>query len=506
MNKSFFLYLFILLFTIISRGNAQSQTPKREFRGVWLTTVNNLDWPSHNSLSVAEQKKELIDILDNLQQLHFNAVIFQIRPTADAFYQSETEPWSVYLTGKQGNAPEQNFDPLQFIIKECHQRGMELHAWMNPFRIAQKSSDELSPENIARRHPEWVVTYGSKQYLNPGIPEVRQYLNEIVIEVIENYEVDAIHFDDYFYPYPIAGKTFPDEKEFQQYGKQFESIENWRRDNVDQIIETIHNSIKLNKPTVKFGISPFGVWKNYEDNDQISGSVTSAGNTNYDNLYADVIKWQQKGWIDYMIPQIYWEIGHPAVDYITLKNWWSENSFGHHVYIGHAIYKAMDSNKIAWQNPNEIPEQVKIARRSEAIQGSAFFRYYHLKQNPLGITNNLQKSLFKAPAFLPTMPWLDNTPPKKPRKLKTKGLFKLNKLKWKANQRNDFLAYALYFSIAKDTVSLDPEHLILFTQENTIDINEIVNRFNETTYFWVTAIDRHHNESSPKGPLTIKFK
>lgn len=506
MNKNPFLYLITILLLYTVTGHAQSKSPKREFRGVWLTTVNNLDWPSNNSISVSDQKKELINILDNLKQLHFNAVIFQIRPTADAFYKSKTEPWSVYLTGKQGKAPENNFDPLQFIIKECHKRGMELHAWMNPFRISQKLTDPLSEKNIAKQHPEWVITYGKKQYLNPGIPEVQLYLKGVVKEVIENYEIDAIHFDDYFYPYPIAGIKFPDQQEYAKFGQKFNSVEDWRRSNVDSIIFSIGKTIKSIKPKVKFGISPFGVWKNYEDGNQHTGSVTSAGNTNYDNLYANVIKWQQKGWIDYMIPQIYWEIGHPAVDYITLKNWWSENAFGHHVYIGHAIYKAMDSNKKAWQNPDEIPEQVKIARRSNNIQGSAFFRYYHLKQNPLGITNELNQNLFSKPAFLPTMPWLDNKAPKMPKKLKTKGIFKLNKIKWKARRTKDFWGYAVYYSTSRYSVSLDTDHLLFFTTDKTISAQKLAAPFNKTTYFWVTALDKHQNESKPKGPLKIKIE
>jgi uncharacterized lipoprotein YddW (UPF0748 family) len=502
-------YTCLLLLLLFSVYSSQSQNPKREFRGIWIATVNNIDWPSKASLSVDQQKKELLSMLNTLDELHFNAVIFQIRPAGDAFYNSQTEPWSQWLTGKQGIAPRGNWDPLRFIIKECHKRGMELHAWMNPFRLSQNLSTEFSSKSIAKRHPEWVVTYGNKYYLDPGIPDVRKYLNNVVSEVVRKYDVDAIHFDDYFYPYPIAGKPFPDEQSFKMFnwGYNETQINEWRRDNVDMIFESLGKTIKRLKPKVKFGISPFGVWKNYDENDEMAGSVTSAGNTNYDNLYADVIKWQQKGWIDYMIPQLYWEIGHPSVDFITLANWWSERSFGHHVYVGHALYKLVEGKSIAWKNKEELPEQILITRQMKNMEGSAYFRMRYLEKNPLGFKDNLKSNIYSEKALLPTMEWLDAQPPQIPKKLKTKGLFKNKAIKVKYSKKlpksKDHLGYLVYSSSINPT---GEKNLLGFWQSDEIIRLELTKAKNGINYLWLTCIDKHHNESEAIGPLKIKIK
>jgi uncharacterized lipoprotein YddW (UPF0748 family) len=511
MPKTFRIIASILF--ILTLLPAAAKQPKREFRGMWIATVNNLDWPSRPGLPVEKQQQELLNMLDELQALHFNAVIFQIRPAGDAFYRSKTEPWSHWLTGKQGKAPEGNWDPLAFIITECHKRGMELHAWMNPFRLSQNMVTEFSNGNIAKRHPEWVVTYGNKRYLDPGIPAVRDYLNRVVAEVVRNYDVDAIHFDDYFYPYPVANQPFPDSNSFVRYnaGYPSEKIDAWRRNNVDAIIESLGKTIKAIKPKVKFGISPFGVWQNYDELKVPDGSATRAGSTNYDNLYADVIKWQQKGWIDYLIPQLYWEIGHEKVDYITLANWWSERAYGRHVYIGHALYKVVEAQTPAWKNSEELPEQIRIARRNPRIQGSAYFRMQFLEDNPLDFKNRLEEEFYAEMALLPVMDWIDEQAPLTPHKIKLKkrkGQLLLEaRYKKKVPPSADFLGYLLYVSSSKDSVNTaSNKHVLKFTPEHASSLTEIIKLPVGTHYLWLTTLDKHHNESLPAGPLKIRIK
>lgn len=502
-----------ILLVVFFANKSFAESPKREFRGIWIATVNNLDWPSKPGLPVAQQKNELLGILDKLQELHFNAVIFQIRPAGDAFYESKTEPWSVYLTGQAGKAPEGNWDPLAFVIDECHSRGMELHAWMNPFRLSQNLTTAYAANSIAKRQPDWVLTYGNKQYLDPGIPEVRQYLNTVVAEVVRNYDVDAIHFDDYFYPYPIAGQVFPDQQSFEahSFGYTKDQIDQWRRDNVDAIIEMLAKTIKQINPKVKFGISPFGVWKNFDENSVPDGSVTKAGNTNYDNLYADVIKWQQMKWIDYMIPQLYWEIGHTSVDFITLANWWSERSYGRHVYVGHALYKLVEGQSQAWKNDEELPEQIFITRRMKEMDGSAYFRMKFLDSNPLGFTDRLRTDIYKNMALPPVMEWIDHEAPVLPKKIKfkkQKEQFQLKaKFTKKAPASDDQAGYLIYSSNSKDRVNINSSNSMrMFTEINT---NEELNKLKLPAgkhYLWITLIDKCHNESLPMGPIKLKIK
>jgi uncharacterized lipoprotein YddW (UPF0748 family) len=476
---------------------------------MWIATVNSLDWPSKAGDKAEKQQRELIAILDTLERLNFNAVIFQIRPTADAFYRSKSEPWSVYLTGEQGKAPDKNWDPLSFMASECHKRGMELHAWMNPFRISQKLTDKLSDKNIAVRHPDWVVTYAGKQYLDPGIPAVRDYLTGVVKEVVMNYDIDAIHFDDYFYPYPVANTPFPDTLSFKQNPNGFQpaEIENWRRANVDSIIYTLSRTIKKIKPKVKFGISPFGVWKNYDTD--YNGSVTSAGTTNFDHLFADVTRWQQMGWIDYLIPQIYWEIGHPTVDYITLANWWNEKAFEHHVYIGHALYKLEEGTSEAWKSDRELPEQIRISRKLKNVEGSAFFRMKYLDKNLHGFKDQLEGELYTYKALVPRMEWIDSIPPLTPKKLMAPGLFRKKKIEVRYQKGEtpsaDLLGYMYYSSPKKDSLDTgNPASILTFSPDSEVKVADLPLPLKKRTYIWVTAIDRLHNESAPVGRIKIR--
>jgi uncharacterized lipoprotein YddW (UPF0748 family) len=403
--------IFFSLFFFCNNTYIHAQ-PKYEFRAAWIATVNNIDWPSKKGLPVLIQKLEFLQLLDGLQRLGINAVVVQIRPATDAFYPSSFEPWSEFLSGVQGLAPSPFYDPLEFMIDEAHKRNMEFHAWLNPYRaVFDVSNSSISSTHVTRVHKDWFLTYGNKKYFNPGLPDVMKYVNNIVKDILTRYDVDAIHMDDYFYPYRITGKEFPDEQAYRKYGNGL-SKDDWRRSNCDSIIKLIHETILDTKPMVKFGISPFGVWRN-NDKD-VEGSATQAGQTNYDDLYADILLWLKEGWIDYVAPQLYWEIGHPLCDYNVLLNWWANHSYGKHVYIGHGIYRVWEKPTPPWRNPNELPNQIKALRGYETIQGSIYFSTRNLLANPNGWADSLRNNYYKAPALIPPMPWIDNIAPEPP--------------------------------------------------------------------------------------------
>jgi uncharacterized lipoprotein YddW (UPF0748 family) len=396
---------FILIFSSLL-ANAQVKLAQ-EFRGVWIATVDNIDWPQRNQFNVDSQKADFIKQLDLHKANGMNAVVVQVRPATDAFYPSPYEPWSQWLTGKQGKAPFPFYDPLQFMIEESHKRGMEFHAWLNPYRanfsIAKAS---IAPNHVTKLHPSWFVEYGGKLYFDPGNKEGQKWVVNVIKDIVQRYKIDAIHMDDYFYPYRIAGKEFPDASSFAKNGKGMEKDE-WRRSNVDSIIVAIHRTIREAKPFVKFGISPFGVWRNQSKDPM--GSPTRAGVTNYDDLYADVLLWLKNGWIDYVAPQLYWEMGHKLVAYETLIEWWSKHTYGRHIYIGKGIYRAYEKG-LAWKNPKELPNQIKLLREYPNIQGSVYFSSKSFKNNPNGWNDSLRNNYYRLPAQVPRMDWLPENP------------------------------------------------------------------------------------------------
>lgn len=395
--------LLIMCWLSVGIVNGQSSTPKREMRAVWIATVANIDWPSKSGLSVKEQQKELLDQLDMHKKNGMNAVVFQVRPATDAFYKSPYEPWSQWLTGEQGKAPDPVYDPLAFAIEQCHKRGMELHAWLNPYRaLCNEAHNHACAGHITNQKPEMFLSYGKNRYFNPGLKQTRDYFSRVVSDIVRRYDVDAIHFDDYFYPYKIRGKEFPDRETFNRFPRGFapDELEDWRRENVDLIIHQVHDSIKQIKPWVRFGISPFGVWRN--SNVDPLGSATKAGQTNYDDLYADVIKWCRLGWIDYVTPQIYWHIGKKVADYKVLLKWWNNNSYGRNLYIGQGAYRVDSNSKTkAWRKSRELPRQVKLNRRASDVHGSMFFSSKSFRNNPLGISDIFRNKLYRYPALVP---------------------------------------------------------------------------------------------------------
>lgn len=315
--KNSVLCLCFLFLSLMAKAQTQEGMPhpKREFRAAWIQAVNG----QFRGMSAQKMQQVLISQLNSLQGAGINAIIFQVRPEADALYQSAIEPWSRFLTGEQGKAPDVWWDPMQFMIDECHKRCMEFHAWINPYRVKTTLKSRLAPNHIYYRHPEWFVTYGDQLYFDPALPENRRHILNVVKDIVQRYDIDAIHMDDYFYPYPVKGLPFPDDASFARYGGGFDNRDDWRRSNVNVLIRELHQQIRSVKPWVKFGISPFGIYRN-QSSDPL-GSRTR-GLQNYDDLYADVLLWAREGWIDYNIPQVYWHIGHPAADYATLVEWW----------------------------------------------------------------------------------------------------------------------------------------------------------------------------------------
>lgn len=478
-----------------SQKNRSLSVPsKYEFRAVWVATVENIDWPQRGQYNSDLQKKDFIRILDEHKRSNINAVMVQVRDACDAYYAKGLEPWSEFLTGTQGKFPEPFYDPLDFMIQESHARNMEFHAWLNLNRATFRKASTIMPEHISVTRPEWMLTYDGQKILNFGIPEVRDYIVQVVAEIIKHYDVDGIHFDDYFYPYPVVGQQLKDEETFRKYNNGIKNIEDWRRNNTDLLIAQISDTIKRMKPYVKFGISPFGVWRNYSATTP-QGSKTQAGTTSYHTLYADTRKWLEKGWIDYMAPQVYFERSHNKVPYKTLVNWWTQNTFGRHLYIGHGIYKI----KSGWTN-TETPSQIRIDRENLSVQGGMYFSSKCLTENYGGIQDSLRTDFYRYPAFIPPMPWKDSIAPKQPQRvilLKEQGQ---NKLVWQpgevASDGNENIYFAVYRFEKAEKINLQKIEKVLYIGRDNTFLDNTSEKARGYVYA-VTSFDRLHNESLP---------
>lgn len=485
------IFLLLLCFPLL----LPAQSPEREFRGMWIATVKNIDWPSQAGMRSGDQQRELIELLDSLQTHGFNAVILQIRPAGDAFYESSYEPWSEWLTGQQGLAPSPYYDPLQFAISESHKRNMELHAWINPFRALMNddSTKAIHPDHVAAKYPEWTLHYGGKRYIDPGVPQARDYVTKIVMDIATRYDIDAIHFDDYFYPYAVANQEFPDSLSYRYFGGRFEDKNAWRRNNIDDFILTLHEEILEQRPDMKLGISPFGVWRNQADDP--TGSATRAGITSYDALHADIRKWLRLGWVDYVAPQLYFSIGYAPADYAILLEWWEQNSFGKHLYIGHSAYKVNNNNDQNWTSPNQIPRQISMTRWSNTAKGSIFFSAKWLKTNTLGWADSLQHNYYQHYAFPPSMRWLDNTPPLPPAQLTASARKEGMELLWLDPRNPDAAYYCVYKFDKGEYPEPDQNHLVSILRDSGTFYRDTEVRFGKEYSYLVTARDKHHNES-----------
>lgn len=476
---------------LASALHAGIPAPKREFRGAWIQCVNG----QFQGMPAEKMQQLLIGQLNSLQRAGINAIIFQVRAEADALYKSSYEPWSRFLTGVQGKAPSPAWDPMQFMIDECHRRGMEFHAWINPYRAKTKGTAALSPLHPYNKHPERFVRYAGQLYFDPALPENRKYICMIVRDIVNRYDVDAIHMDDYFYPYPNPGEDFPDGLSFARYGRGYESKADWRRDNVNVLIKELHETIRACKPWVKFGVSPFGIYRNAKNDP--NGSNTR-GLQNYDDLYADVLKWVNEGWVDYNIPQIYWEIGHPAADYDTLIRWWAKHASARPLYIGQDVMRTVNKADLQHPQQNQMAAKMRLQRSLPAVQGSCQWYASAVTGNAGNYRTLLEKEYHRYPALLPASPFMDDKAPGKVKKLKMVWTYEGPVLFWTApkakHEMDKAVQYVVYRFDKEEKVNLeDPSHIVAITRD---PYYLLPYRGGKDKYrYVVTALDRLHNES-----------
>ncbi|NYI70749.1 uncharacterized lipoprotein YddW (UPF0748 family) [Naumannella cuiyingiana] len=379
---------------MLGAQSAPARAATAQLRGLWIASVANIDWPSRTGLSAAEQRRELLGWLDLAKAHNLNAIALQVRPTADSFWPGAREPWSRYLTGTQGRDP--GWDPLGTAVAEAHRRGLQLHAWFNPYRVAM--TDDISTlvsGHPARRNPSWVERYGGKLYYNPGVPEARRFVIDAIVDAVRRYPIDAVHFDDYFYPYPVAGQTFDDRAEYQAYADHELDLAGWRRANITTLITELRTRIRATRPGVRLGISPFGVWRNRSTDP--AGSDTRAGVQTYDDLYADTRGWVRRNLIDYIAPQVYWSRGFAAADYAKLVPWWSSVVAGTNVrlYIGQAAYKVGADADPNWSDPAELSSHLDFNRGFPAVRGDLWFSARNWRADRLGSIKRVREAHYR---------------------------------------------------------------------------------------------------------------
>lgn len=500
MNKFFKIIFSGLLLAAVSSGvMAQGYDGKHEWRAVWIATVNNIDWPSKPGLDSEQQKKELIEYFDLFKELNMNAVVLQIRPTADAFYKSENEPWSIYLTGDQKVSPSPEYDPLEFAIKEAHKRGMELHAWLNPYRVSQDTANlkDMHPDHLYKKRPDLFVRHGKKLNFDPAYPETREFLVKVIKDIVVRYDLDGIHFDDYFYP----NNDFNDTLSFSLHNRGYKEEDKmaWRRENVDLVIEMLRDTIKSVKPYVKYGISPYAVWRNKRE-DPRGSDTKSYSYTNYDHLHADLLLWMEKGWLDYVLPQLYFNIGYEAADFNILAKWWQDYSNGTPVYAGLGTYRLEKEARIPdWRSAEQIRKQAEIIRKMPSYQGACYFNARNFKENRLGI-NEVIKDLYSNPALVPPLNGFPVNPPATP--VNAKGSVKDGKIsiEWSdaepSAKDTPIAKYHVIYRFAKGEKPdfTKGEAIIALTGESSFTSG--MPESGKYVYY-VSALDRLYNESKP---------
>lgn len=477
------------------------ELPKREFRGAWLHIVGNQQIRTMSR----EQVQQWFDAtLDALQSMGCNAVIFQVRPQADAFYASELEPWTRFLTGEQGVAPDPFWDPLQYMVDACHARGMELHAWLNPYRVTSNDREQLCPEHLYFKKPEIFRRYGKQLYFDPGEPESVAHTVKVIADIVTRYDVDAIHFDDYFYPYPEKFEEFHDDASFSKYaaaqGFEYWQKGDWRRHNVETLIRAVNDTIKAVKPWVRFGISPFGIHRNRKDTPDGSGSETS-GLSNYEQLFADVPTWADKGYIDYVAPQLYWRIGHPAADYDVLIHWWNDRACKGHLYIGQSIGTFSEPDL---DNPSvtQTARKMQLVRSLPNVDGNIWWPGWTLVQPAdagFSLRDSLQAVYQRFPALIPAYTDLDAVAPEPVASVSVSG----RGLSWKPVHTDDVLQqphfYVVYRFDAGEPVDLSQAGRIVKVTRDTH--YKPADRRNGRHRYVVTVVDRCWNESEPSKAI-----
>lgn len=492
--KKFF--LFCCLLCSISLFAQTVRQPKREFRGAWIQCVNG----QFQGMSRDRMQAVLTDQLNKLQRCGINAILFQVRAEADALYKSSYEPWSRFLTGRQGTPPSPFWDPLEWMIRQCHSRGMELHAWINPYRAKTKNTNELASTHPYMRNPERFFAYDGLLIFDPGQPENRTYICRVVSDILRNYDVDGIHMDDYFYPYPAPGVAIPDDATYARYNNGIKDRGDWRRYNVNLLMEQLHDTIHAVKPWVKFGVSPFGIYHNLRAGSSIPGSNTK-GLQNYDDLYADILFWINKGWVDYNIPQVYWQIGHPTADYDELTKWWARYASGRPLYIGQDVDRTVQYPDP--RNPQQHQQFAKmnLQRSLPGISGSCQWYAAAVANNVGNYANVLQQTYHRYPALQPLMHFIDDKAPRKVKKLKAVWTEDGYMLVWfppTAKKEMDKARQYVVYRFAKgEKVRLeDPSHIVAITGSTYYKLP--YERGSEKYTYVVTALDRLQNESKAR--------
>lgn len=470
---------------------AFATNPKREFRGAWLHVIGQSQWMDKST----EQAKAYIrDQFDKLQDAGCNAVIFQVRPTADALYKSELEPWSSWLTGKRGKAPDPMWDPMEYAIEEAHKRGMEFHAWLNPYRVTSTAKEVLPHTHMSNKFKERFFRYNGQILFDPAYQENRDFICKVVSDILDRYDVDAIHIDDYFYPYPAKGQQIPDDASYKKFGKGMNRGD-WRRSNVDKLIEQMHRTIKEKKPWVRFGVSPFGIWRNKSSDPRGSNSN---GLQNYDGLYADVLHWTEKKWVDYIAPQLYWNLDTKAAPSRHLAQWWNDHANGVDIYIGQDVKRTMDVADPGNKDRNELDTKVKLSRRLSNVQGNVWWHGYWVTGNYKGVADSLAMK-YQSTIALPPAYGDKNKRPKGISDLKIKKENEGYFLTWEAPEQSrkqhetDAVRYVVYEFFPGETHDIeDSQTIVALTPYTRVKIDP-----EKGVTFAVTALDRMNRESKP---------
>ena len=490
------LFILLSLLSCLLAESKNTPEPKREFRGCWIQCVNG----QFEGLSPQEMREKLTNHLNALAKCHINVVMFQVRAEGDALYPSTLEPWSRFLTGRQGVAPQPMWDPLAWMVQQCHQRNMEIHAWINPYRAKTAGTKELDDMHPFRQHPDRFMEYGNLVLFNPGIKENREEICRVVTDIINRYDVDGIHLDDYFYPYPQAGLAIPDEQTFNANKGGYTDIGDWRRRNVNLLMQDLHTTIHNLKPWVKLGVAPFGIYHNESSNDDIPGSETK-GLQNYDDLYADVLRWVNEGWVDYCIPQIYWQIGHPTADYEILTRWWAKEASARPVIIGQDVDRTVKYPDVNNKNINQLPAKIKLQRSLPSVKGSCVWYSAALAEDHGNYATALSTLYQTNPALLPLMPFIDDKRPKKVKGLKALWTAEGLMLVWLAPEGKTIMdqpyRYVVYrFAPGEKKDYDDTSHIIAITSKSFI---KLPYEDGKVKYkYAVSVLDRMQNESKVK--------
>jgi len=486
--KDYFLYTVILLIILPCVTYSQYVYPKREMRGAWIATVANIDWPDKNASS-QQQMASLSRMLDKLKDAGINSVFFQVRTECDALYNSKYEPWSYWLTGTQGKAPSPYYDPLQFAINEAHKRGMELHAWLNPYRAVKTVGDyKISDEHVSIRHPGWILNFKDQKILNPGIPAVRDYIAKIVADIVRRYDVDGIHFDDYFYPYEPK-ITKEDAATFKKYKGNFKNIDNWRRNNINLMVAEVYDTIQSINPRIKFGISPFGIVENKY--------ALTKGFESYNILYCDPVTWLKTKTVDYILPQLYWAIGNKAADYGSLLPWWATVAGSRQVYVG--IFSSKMAAPDYKGSPSELEREIRLSRQMIRTYGTAFFSAKSIADNYSHFEDSL-KVYYKYPSLIPAMTWKDSIPPLPPHNLSASKDGSLIILKWnkpgEASDGDTAYKYVIYRFDNPANINIeDAWHILNIQNADETTFTDTAAEKNKSYTYIVTSLDRMNNES-----------